>query len=240
MRGILAMVLAGCSMLSGCLEFEQKVTLRADGSGTQTVRMTVQEKVLRDLRQAQPAAHLGEAGDPTAVFDEQRVRAELTEAGLELTAHQVDKTAQQRTVELTAAFGSFAVLQKSPLCGSSAEWELAAGPRPGTGRLTLYPQGKLAWQEARKKAEQMRGESDPLVEAFFQKRREQLAGLDVRMCFELPGDVLVWTNNMEKVGAREVAAVVKAEQIKTPEDLVRRLAPRFEVIFDARGCTFAR
>ena len=59
MRGITAIVLAGCSMLSGCLEFEQKVKLNADGSGTQSVRMTVQEKVLKDLRQAQPAAHLG-------------------------------------------------------------------------------------------------------------------------------------------------------------------------------------
>lgn len=240
MRGIMAIVLAGCSMLAGCLEFEQKVKLNADGSGTQSVRMTVTEKVLKDLRQAQPAAQLGEAGDPTAVFEEQRVRAELTEAGLELTAHEVDKTAQQRTVELTASFGSFGLLQKSPLCGSAAEWEIAPGPRQGTGRLSLYPQGKIAWQEARKKAEQMRGEADPLVEAFFQKRRQQLAGLDVRVTFELPGKVLAWTNNMEQSGPQEVTAVVKAEQIKTPEDLVRRLAPRFEVIFDASGCTFVR
>ena len=35
---------------------------------------------------------------------------------------------------------------------------------------------------------------------------------------------------------REVVARVTAEQIKTPQDLVRRLAPRFEVIFDASAC----
>ena len=51
----------------------------------------------------------------------------------------------------------------------------------------------------------------------------------------LPGDVLVWTKNMKKVAAREVVARVEADQIKTPADLIRRLAPRFEVIFDARG-----
>ena len=34
----------------------------------------------------------------------------------------------------------------------------------------------------------------------------------------------------------EVTARIRAEDIKTPEDLVRRLAPRFEVIFDASGC----
>ena len=49
------------------------------------------------------------------------------------------------------------------------------------------------------------------------------------------GDVLVWTANMEKTGDREVTARIEASQIKTPMDLVRRLAPRFEVIFDARG-----
>ena len=48
--------------------------------------------------------------------------------------------------------------------------------------------------------------------------------------------MLVWTRNLERTGEREVTATITAEQIQTPEDLVRRLAPRFEVIFDATGC----
>lgn len=42
---------------------------------------------------------------------------------------------------------------------------------------------------------------------------------------------------MAKAGDREVTARVTAKQIKTPKDLVRRLAPRYEVIFDVTGTT---
>ena len=81
----------------------------------------------------------------------------------------------------------------------------------------------------------MKDSLDPVAEAFFKSRQSQLAGLDIAVRFKLPGNVLVWTRNMEKAGDREVVARITADQIKTPKDLVRRLAPRFEVIFDARG-----
>ena len=80
----------------------------------------------------------------------------------------------------------------------------------------------------------MQGKADPIATEYFRMRQAQLTGLDVAFRFELPGDVMVWTKNMEKTSAREVVARVYAAQIKTPEDLMRRLAPRFEVIFDAR------
>ncbi len=137
---------------------------------------------------------------------------------------------------MEATFKDFATLQKSPLCGSAAEWVLAAGPRAGTAKLTLYPQGKAAWTEARAKAETMPKAVDPVAAGFFRKRQASLAGLDVVVRFQLPGDVLVWTRNLEKTGDREVTARITAADIQTPEDLVRRLAPRFEVIFDATGC----
>jgi hypothetical protein len=82
----------------------------------------------------------------------------------------------------------------------------------------------------------MNKEPDAVAAAFFRKKREELTGLDLTLRFQLPGDVLLWTANMEKTGDREVTARITAEQIKTPQDLVRRLAPRFEVVFDAKGC----
>jgi len=237
MRAMKAIVLASCALLGGCLEFEQTVTLEADGSGTQQVRLALREQVIRRLEQAAPAAHLGSGANPRAVFDEKLVGTELTAAGMQLAAHDVKATEQLRTVDLTAKFADFATLQKSPLCGNSAEWALTAGPKQGTAKLTLYPQGKVAWQEARKKALEMDSKPDPVAEEFLRKRQEQLAGLDVVIRFRLPGDVYVWTANMEKTGDREVTARIDASQIKTPKDLVRRLAPRFEVIFDATGTT---
>ena len=240
MRAHRTVALLGCLMLGSCLEIEQTVTLAADGSGTQVVHMTVRESLLNDLARRQPAARLGAGGDPSAVFDEERVRRELTEAGLELTGHVVERGEGVRTVDMVASFAAFDELRKSPLCGSAAEWVIGAGPRKGTAKLTLYPQGKEAWQQARRKAEQMDDELDPVLLQFFRKQRARLAGLDVVVRFRLPGDVYLWTRNMERTGPREVTARVTAAQIKTPEDLVRRLAPRFEVIFDARGTTLPK
>tara|TARA_R110002096_G_scaffold20050_11_gene66898 strand:- start:228 stop:950 length:723 start_codon:yes stop_codon:yes gene_type:complete len=235
MRGIKSLALLGCLLLSGCLEIEQTVTLSADGSGTQSVHMVMRQGLLAQLAKRQPAAQLGERGDPQAVFHKEKVGKELLEAGLALSSHKVASKAGKRMVDLTATFKDFATLQKSPLCGSSAEWALTKGPKPGLGKLTLYPQGKVAWEQARLKAKQMKEQMDPVAEAFFKSRQSQLKGLDIVVRFKLPGNVLVWTRNMEKVGDREVVAQITAEQIKTPKDLVRRLAPRFEVIFDARG-----
>jgi hypothetical protein len=233
LRTLSCLLLPACA--AGCLEIDHTVTLAGDGSGRQEVRMTIPERAFAELERA-AAASGATATSTTAVFDEAQVGRELTAAGLTLDGHRTERGAKGRTVELAATFPAFAALQRSPLAGSQAEWVLARGPKPGTAKLTLYPQGKAAWTEARAKAQAMAGTDDALVDAFFHKRREQLAGLDVAVRFRLPGDVLVWTANMDKTGAREVTARVTAAQIGTPQDLVRRLAPRFEVIFDARGC----
>lgn len=235
MRGIKSLALLACLLLSGCLEIEQTVVLSADGSGSQTVHMVMRKGLLTELAKRQPAAQLGERGDPQAVFHKEKVQKELTAAGLELASHKVGDKAGKRIVDLTASFKDFATLQKSPLCGSAAEWSLSKGPKPGLGKLTLYPQGKVAWEQARQKAKEMKDKLDPVAESFFRSRQSQLAGLNISVKFQLPGNVLVWTRNMKKTGDREVTAVITADQIKTPKDLVRRLAPRFEVIFDARG-----
>lgn len=235
MRAFYTLALLSCLLLCGCLEIEQTITIKADGSGTQTVKMDLRDNLIKELRQRQPAARLGESGDPTAVFYEQKVRSELTVAGLELKSHKVEQKDGHRKVDLTASFADFETLRKSPLCGSSAEWELVEGPKQGLAKLTLYPQGKIAWQQARARAAKMQDELDPVAEEFFRKRQAQLKGLDIAFRFRVPGKVLVWTKNMEKVSDHEVLARVTSAQIKTPKDLVRRLAPRYELIFDARA-----
>jgi hypothetical protein len=225
-------------VLPACLEMEQTVVLDANGGGRQSLRLTLREATIAEVQRASAAAQLGGALNPAALFDKQLAETELREVGFTLVSHEAKKVPGKRSVALEAAFPDFATLQKSPFCGTAAEWVLAAGPTAGTAKLTLYPQGKAAWIEAAKKAEQLQASTDPVAAEFFRKRQLQLAGLDVKVRFLLPGDVHLWTKNMEKTGPREVTATITAEQIQTPEDLVRRLAPRFEVVFDAKDCKF--
>lgn len=236
MRFLRSGVVLMVGVLGGCLELEHTVTLAANGSGKQAVRLSIRDATLAEIERAKAATE-GAAGASKALFDKDKVARELTEAGLALESHTTSRKAEKRTVDLAATFPTFAALQKSPLAGSRAEWVLGAGPKEGTAKLTLYPQGKAAWTEARARAEAMQNANDAVADAFFRKKQEELAGLDLTVRFQLPGDVIVWTANMEKTGAREVTARVTADQIKTPQDLVRRLAPRYEVVFDSTGCT---
>ncbi len=237
MRAWRALAFGSLLALAGCLEMEQTVVLTANGSGKQSVRLAIRDITLAEVDRAKSATEAGGGSIANALFDKEQVSRELATAGLTLEAHKAERKANRRTVEMTAAFADFAALQKSPLAGSRAEWTLTAGPKPGTAKLTLYPQGKVAWTEARAKAEAMQAQADPVAEAFFRKKQQELTGLDLTVRLQVPGDVFVWTANMEKTGAREVTAHITADQIKTPQDLVRRLAPRFEVVFDATGCT---
>lgn len=222
--------------LGGCLEMEQTITIEANGGGKQVVKMAMRETTLTDIARASAAAEIGTAPNPKAVFDKELVGRELVAAGLALTEHKAKLDAGKRSVDLTATFADFATLQKSPLCGSTAEWTLTKGPQAGTAKLTLYPQGRQAWGDARAKAETMQKDVDAVAADFFRKKQAQLTGLDLTLRFKVPGNVLVWTANMEKTGDQEVTARITAEQIKTPAELVRRLAPRFEVVFDAKDC----
>ncbi|MBL8753407.1 MAG: hypothetical protein JNK15_08915 [Planctomycetes bacterium] len=235
MRILPTCLVLALSILPACLEVEQTIVLGPDGSGKQTVRMKVRETTLQDLERKSQAASAG-AGFASAVFDKELVGKELAAAGLGLESHQAERKGAMRSVDLVATFPNFAALQKSPLVGSSAQWELTAGPQADTVKLTLYPQGKQAWTDARAKAESMAKEMDVVAEAFFRKKQTEIAGLDLTVRFQLPGDVYLHTANLEKTGPREVTARITADQIKTPQDLVRRLAPRFEVVFDGKGC----
>lgn len=237
LRLVPALLVALCAPLGGCLEFDQSVTLHADGSGVQKVRMVVADATLTELQKASAAAQLGAAPNPLAVFDRELVDGELRAAGMELLAHRAEARLRMRHVEMEARFPNFAALQQGPLMGSTAEWVLAKGPQEGTAKLTLYLQGRQAWLDARAKAEQLAERPDPVAMDFFRRRIQQVAGLDLKLRLEVPGEVYVWTKNLQKVDERAVAVHVTAATVRTPEDLVRWLAPRFEVIFDARALT---
>ena len=233
MRRLFPLVTLALLALAGCLQMEQTVTLDAKGSGTHEVSLTMPESVLAAIQRAAPANQTAAASNPMALFDKEAVGKELKAAGIELVEHAPETIGKTRRVKITTKFDSPATLRKSPLTGSAAEWEFAPGPKAGTTRVTLYPQGKQAWVDARAKVIDGKVAVDAVANEFFEKRKSQIQGLDVLVRFRLPGKVIEFTRNLELTGEQEVTAHITAEQIKTPEDLIRRLAPRFEVVFDS-------
>lgn len=231
-----AFVLPFALLLAGCLEVEETVEFDAVGAGTQTVVMNVPQSTLDAIQQASAASTGSVASDPKALFVRETVEAELKATGLELVRHEVTREGRSQKVDLQAKFASPTVLRASPLVGSAAQWKFTKGPWPDTIEVTLFPQGEKAWLEAREKAEKMKHEDDPVARDFFVRRQKQLAGLDVAFRLRLPGKVVRYTANLDQTGECEVTAKITAEQIRTPEDLVRRLAPRFQAVFEAKDC----
>lgn len=216
---------------------DQTITIAKDGSGTQEVVMVLPPGTMEEVQRAASVNHIGARIDPGALFNKETVGKELAAAGLDLKEHQTKELDQGRKVSMKVGFVSCEQLAKSPLVGSMAEWDFSPGPVKGSIELSFYPQGRLAWGQARAQAAKMKGALDPVAADYFQKRRQQLHGLDVTLRFRLPGAVLRYTRNMEQTGPNEVTARVTSAQIRTPEDLVRRLAPRYQVVFASAGCT---
>jgi hypothetical protein len=235
----LPLVLGIAFALTSCLEIEQTIALAPDGSGRQKVTLGLTDRVLGLLRRSSAAvdASLG-AADPHLLFDEARVRSELQEAGLKLEHHRAFENRQRRCVEIEASFPTIAVLRRSPLSGSAAEWRFVRGEKPGTVHVILYPQGRAAWRRAREQAREIETAPDPNLLAFFERRREELRGLEIELSLRLPGAVLACSSNLTRIGRDAVAAKITDGDVRTPRDLVLLLAPRYEVLIDGRGCAF--
>ena len=232
---VLALCLVAVCLCS-CLQVEQTVVLRADGSGTQKTVLAMTERALSSARAFAQARNA--AFDPAELFDARRVRAELAEAGLSCRKVEASEKRRRRVLEVEAAFAGVSALQKSPLSGSGAEWRLTAGPTTGTARLVYFPMGEKAWRAATEKASKMSASMDDREKAMFERRLQDMRGLDVRWTLELPGDVIGKPKGLLPDGKRKVVATITAERIRSPRDLVLSLAPRYEVVFDSRQCTF--
>jgi hypothetical protein len=225
-----------CLWLAGCLQIEETITIDQVGAGTQDFVMSAPQATLDAVRLAASVNQNGAASDTKVLFVRESMEQELTTRGLELVTHETTEDGTTKKVSMQAKFTSLSALRQSPLVGAAAEWHFGPGPAPDTIEVTLYPQGKKAWTDARIKAEQMKDAIDPVAADFFARRRAQLQGLDVTFRLRLPGKVLRYTANMDQTGDCEVTAKITADQICTPEDLVRRLAPRYQAVFDSREC----
>lgn len=240
MRPTVPALLLGCLALPSCLELEATITIAADGSGTQKVVFGMSEALLGRLRRSVAIADASlRVHDPDHLFDREHVREELDELGIELVGHRVFEQRRRRFVEIEAKFAEIDQLRRSPLGGVRAEWKFVRGERPGTAHVIFYPQGREAWLRGRKQAAELRGKPlDASMRGVFEKRRAELAGLDVAVTLQLPGKVIAQSKNLERAAADRVVAKIRGADIKSPADLVGALAPRYEIVIDASACTF--
>lgn len=232
----------GCAalLLTGCLEIHETVTISADGSGTQTVRMKVSRVMLASLQKKAIAARATweKQADITAIFDKRKARAELEGAGLKLTRHEVREKRASKTLDIEVAFDDIGELERSPLGGGRADWILKNG---GKGRTALffYPMGKTAWKEAQMRLAAFAKEPTANMVEFFQKNQAAMAGLDLRLTLNLPGRVLRMSKNLAAgTTPNQVVVHIRAADVKTPKHLLTLLAPCYFVEFDSRNCSF--
>ena len=222
---------------AGCFEADTEITLGADGSGSQTMRLALSGQALATLRGAAAAVEASATrSDPLDVFDVNKVRAELEAAGLALVTHRTSDDADRRTVDLQVRFADLAILARNPLTGGArATWQVSRGAGRDDVRLVYFPQGDEAWKAARLKARDLAQEPDDTVQHFITSRLRQIEGLDVTLTLQLPGDIIAHTANLRLESKRKVIAKIKASDIRTATDLLVRLAPRYEVLFGCPG-----
>lgn len=236
----LAAVVVLAAALTSCLELEETVTIRADGSGVQKMKLGVTDRALQAAARQAAIAPEGaaEKSDPVRIFDASLVREEVTTAGMECKKVKTFTERRRRFIEVEAEFASLEKLRASPLAGGEAEWEFFQGKRPGTVFAAFYPRGKVAYRVAQEKARLLTSKPSEREQQYFQRTVSQMKGLKLKWVLNLPGDVLALSKNTAKTGDRQITATVSEEDITSPKELILLLAPRFEVVFDGSACTF--
>jgi hypothetical protein len=224
--------------LGGCFKVEQTITLEADGSGKQSLSLSCGDAILETVRGSAAAAGQGTA-DPLRFFDRDAVEKELVAAGLSAGSYEHTRQRGVHEVRIGAAFPALAQLRKSPLLGGAATWVFLAGKRKGDVVLVLYPRGKAAHEEAKERVKALAQQDAEVLRALFEKRKLQIEGLSIKLAIDLPGDVVASSDNWRKTGDRQVTASIGASDVKTIEDLILLMAPRFEVTFDGSKCKLA-
>lgn len=223
-------------VLAGCLEVEETVKLSADGSGSQSLTMQCSETIVQTVERSAAAAAPGQA-DPLLLFKKEEVEKELGALGLVVKSYSHERKRGTHEVAIEVAFPGPAQLAKSPLLGGDSTWTFLKGSAKDQIELVVYPRGKAAHEDGKKRLEALAGQDANVLQGFFDKRKQQLANLSVKFVVEVPGDIVACSANWKKTAPRQMTATVGEADLRTLQDLISLLAPRFSVTFDGRGCT---
>ena len=212
------------------------IKITNDGSGSQSLTMRCSDAIVQTVQQSVDAAAPGKA-DPMMLFKKEAVEKELAELGLTVKSYTHEAKRGNHEIAIEATFPGTAQLAKSPLLGGDSNWVFVKGKESGQIELVCYPRGKAAHEDGKKRLEAIAQQDASLLQAFFGMSEQQLANLALKLVVDVPGDIVACSANWKKTGTRQLTATVGEADIRSIQDLVALLAPRFTVTFDGRGCT---
>jgi len=227
------------TLLAGCFEMEVEVSISADGSGRQELRIGMTELATATLRQSAVALNAaGDRADPMEIYQRSKAEKLLADQGLVLSEYRTYRERRRDFVEITADFKAASQLNGAGVLGAEAEWYMLPGRNHGGIRLLFFPRGHEAWMAGVEQAKKAPSglEMGEIERQYFMRQKERMAGFIVKLKLQLPGAVDYCSSNLTHTGERTVEMQVSARDIDTPADLIKALAPRFEVEFDGSGC----
>ncbi len=238
----LGLALGMCALLSACFEMEVEVKISADGSGRQELTIGMTDLATNTLRQSAIALNAaGDRADPMEIYQRSKAEKLLTEQGLVMSEYRTYRERRRDFVQIAADFKALSQLNGAGVLGAQAEWYMLPGRNDGGIRLLFFPRGHEAWMAALEQAKKTPSLAEMgLVERqYFERQQERMGSFMVKLKLELPGSVDYCSSNLEQTGARRVEMQVNAGDIDNPADLIKAMAPRFEVEFDGSGCEIA-
>ena len=233
-------IVAGAALLlPSCLELEGTITIRPDGTGTQALSMKISREMFAEPQQQVTIASGGESVAAIAgVFDKKQATAEFAAAGLTVDNHEVKEKRSSQTLDLEVSFPNLKSLAASPLGGGRSDWILLDAGE-GKTAMFFYPMGKEALKKVQRRIRDLDKQPSEQLRAFFMKRRAEIAGLDLTLTINLPGEVCKKSENLSvEKQSTQVIARITAASIQAPRDLLALLAPCYVAEFDSRLCTW--
>jgi hypothetical protein len=222
-------LLLSCGLAAGCVHVEQKLTLRADGSGDFDVRYGMARKDVDQMeemsRRAMAMEGLTNGAESSSPFDfnEEDIRKDFKEyepLGVKLTAVRISETNDWKYVDLSIHFDSLRGLSKTQFI---ADRDIS---------LTRRADGRYEFRQAAPASAMSPAEMAGMDEAGIRSlMAEMMKGFRARMQVETPGAIVETSADSHE----ERTAAWEFDLDKDPQALDRAQKVDLSVVFEGQG-----
>ncbi|MHC5010100.1 MAG: LppM family (lipo)protein [Planctomycetota bacterium] len=213
----IALVLA-LAVLSGCVQSDEKTTLRSDGSGTVSLKVTIDESLAEQLKEAMGGMGGEGSGGPAEDLDPDKLKEKVAKVeGLELVRAdvEVDEENHTRTFFVEIKFDSMEAFFRADVMPQTR------------GRLEQTEEG--LWVLTRESGDPNMNtpEAQEMMAGFLMMLQPYLENLKMEMSITVPGTI-VETNGKKDGDNRAVWSIGF-------EDLTKPVAQMQTVSFRGEG-----